>query len=38
MPDHYLVRCLKQFEEVSRTKYDGKSFNLEAIENDVRTL
>lgn len=38
MPDHYLVRCLKQFEEVSRTKYDGKSFNLEAIEDDVRTL
>ncbi len=38
MPDHYLARCLKQFEEVSRTKYDGKSFNLEAIEDDVRTL
>jgi hypothetical protein len=38
MPDHYLVRCLRQFEEVSRAKYDGKSFNLEAIEKDVSAL
>lgn len=37
MPDHYLVRCLKQFEEVSQKKY-GKPFNLKAIEEDVRTL
>lgn len=38
MPDHYLVRCLRQFEEVSRSKYDGKSFDLESIERDVSTL
>ncbi len=37
MPDHYLVRCLKQFEDVSRTKYE-KPFNLKAIEDDVRIL
>ncbi|MBA5867917.1 MAG: hypothetical protein GDA67_14580 [Nitrospira sp. CR1.3] len=37
MPDHYLVRCLRQFEEVSRTKY-GKPFHLKAIEEKIRFL
>lgn len=37
MADHYLLRCLRQFEEVSQSKY-GKPFNLKAIENEVRGL
>jgi len=37
MPDHYLVRCLRQFDEVSRAKYE-KPFNLKAIENEIRFL
>jgi hypothetical protein len=37
MPVHYLVRCLHEFETVSKARY-GKAFNLKAIEDSLKAL